>query len=76
MAMLDITEAAATLAPDIAPKIPQAKTVATARPPLMCDSQFAPAVYRSRARPLEDEKKAGGHKTQLVEEPDEEKGAL
>jgi hypothetical protein len=44
MAILDITEAAATLAPDIAPKMPQANTVAMARPPRICDSQFAAAA--------------------------------
>ena len=44
MAMRDITEAAAVLAPDIAPKMPQANTVAIASPPLMCDSQAAAAL--------------------------------
>src|SRR3990167_376648 len=58
MAIFDITEAAATLAPDMAPKMPQANTVAMARQPLMRDIQLAAAVYRSRARPLEAEKKA------------------
>ena len=32
---LDVTDAAAVLAPDIAPKMPQANTVAIASPPLM-----------------------------------------
>jgi hypothetical protein len=44
MAILDITEAAAVLAPDMAPKIPQAKTVAIASPPLMCEQQLLAAV--------------------------------
>jgi hypothetical protein len=44
MATFDITDAAATLAPDMAPKIPQAKTVAMARPPRMCESQLDEAV--------------------------------
>ena len=35
--------AAAVLAPDIAPKIPQANTVAIASPPRICDSQAAAA---------------------------------
>jgi hypothetical protein len=54
--MVDMTEAPATLDPHIAPKIPQAKTVATPRPPRMNDSQFAVAVKRSLARPLDAEK--------------------
>ena len=44
MAMLDITAAAARLAPDIAPKMPHAKTVAMASPPRTRESQWAPAV--------------------------------
>jgi hypothetical protein len=44
MATLAITAAAATLAPDMAPKMPQAKTVAVANPPRMCESQLAAAV--------------------------------
>ena len=39
-----MTEAAATLAPDMAPKMPQANTVAIASPPLMCDSQALAAA--------------------------------
>jgi hypothetical protein len=42
--MLDITAAAARLAPDMAPKMPHAKTVAMARPPLTRESQLAAAV--------------------------------
>ena len=44
MAIRDITEAAAMLAPDIAPKMPQANTVAIASPPRICDSQAAAAL--------------------------------
>jgi hypothetical protein len=44
MAILDITEAAAVLAPDMAPKMPQANTVAMASPPRMCEHQLAAAV--------------------------------
>ena len=44
IAMPDITAAAARLAPDIAPKMPHAKTVAMARPPLTRESQLAAAV--------------------------------
>ena len=44
MAIRDITDAAAVLAPDIAPKIPQANTVAIASPPRMCDSQALAAA--------------------------------
>ena len=44
IAILDITAAAARLAPDMAPKIPQAKTVAMASPPLTCEKRWAPAV--------------------------------
>ena len=44
MATLDMTAAAATLAPDMAPKMPQANTVAMASPPRRCDSQVAAAL--------------------------------
>ena len=44
MAIFDMTEAAATLAPDMAPKIPQANTVAMANPPRICESQLDAAA--------------------------------
>jgi hypothetical protein len=44
MAIFAITEAAAVLAPDMAPKMPQAKTVAMASPPLMCEHQLLAAA--------------------------------
>ncbi len=43
MAIFDITEAAATLAPDMAPKMPHANTVAIASPPRIWESQLAAA---------------------------------
>jgi hypothetical protein len=55
-AIFAITAAAARLAPDMAPKIAQAQTVAIATPPLRGDSQLDPAVNRSAARPPDDEK--------------------
>ena len=58
MAIFAITVEAATLEPDMAPKTPQAKTVAIPSPPRTDDSNFAPALYRSSPRPLEDEKYA------------------
>jgi hypothetical protein len=44
IAVLAMTEAAATLEPDIAPKMPHAITVAVASPPLNCDIQLLAAV--------------------------------
>ncbi len=58
MAILAITEAAARLTPDMAPKIPQAKTVAIARPPRMWESQADAVSKRSSAKPLDEEKYA------------------
>jgi hypothetical protein len=57
-AISDITEAAAVLTPDIAPKTPHEKTVAIARPPRMFDTQLDAASNSLVARPPEADKKA------------------
>jgi hypothetical protein len=57
-AISDITEAAAKLAPDIAPKIPQAKTVPIATPPRIFEVQLYAALYMSVASPPEEVRKA------------------
>jgi hypothetical protein len=58
MAICDITEAAAKLAPDIAPKIPQAKTVPIATPPRIFEVQFCAALYMSVASPPDEDRNA------------------
>ena len=56
MAIFDMADADAVLAPDMAPKIPQAKTVAIPNPPRTLDNQLCMAVYKSLARPPHEEK--------------------
>jgi len=53
-AMRDITEAAAVLAPDIAPNIPQ--RIRSDRKPAPDVREPAPRVIESRASPLDAEK--------------------
>src|SRR4030066_1942500 len=58
MAISDITEAAAKLAPDMAPNIPQAKTVPIATPPRIFEVQLYAALYMSVASPPEEVRNA------------------